>query len=130
MKKTCYTEYNGTETVWLPDHGKIDKYKTSKVTIIWPQKIEKFYRYMRIYFPTCKYILDWNPLRTPSFGIWLEFNDDFTTVKVRSRTAHYLHDGQLDVTFAIDTRWQLRFAVNQINNICTWYDQCKTPQKR
>jgi hypothetical protein len=123
MRQTTYDRYDGRKTTRLPQGGWVEEnYVTTRVTFVNPRIVEKMFRYLRKYHPQCKYLLDWNPIFTPSFGHILEFSEDFTYVTLRSKGATaFLRAGNVEVTWPIRTRFEQRVALRGIADYFTWY---------
>lgn len=129
MKITLYKRYDGIQKTQLPQGDWVEEYQTSQVTIRWPAVVEKVFRYLRMYHPQCKYLLDWNPAPPKSFGHRLEFSDDLQTVTLRSQTAAFLRAGDAEIIWPIQTRFQQHVALRGIADYFTWYAKVCEEQK-
>ena len=88
-------------------------YQTTHVSYVYPKHVERIYRYLRVYYPSLfKYVLGYNPLRTPSVGLWLEFTED--TVALRTQTAYRMRDLDLNYVYSTSNRQELRHALRNI----------------
>jgi hypothetical protein len=88
-------------------------YQTSNVSFVYPKHVERVYRYLRMYYPDLfKYVLGYNPLHTPSFGVWLEFTEN--TVTLRTQTAHRMRELNLNYVYNTSSKKELRHAIRNI----------------
>ena len=121
MIKRSYKRFEGI-TSETHSNITIERYTTATVTYVYPRHVEVIERYLLMFYPDVfKYILVYNPVHTPSVGVWLEYDDKGHYVTLKSACAPKISYDNFDIKMSIKTPTMMRRALKTIVMNVEWY---------